>query len=223
MNAARPVHTGFMDHGMRELWSKLGPMPEDLRLYGGTALALYLNHRSSTDFDFATPHGVVDTWLAANIKGVDPKDIESITGGPGMVDMTVQSRREIKMTLIECGALIPHPSATPRTAQNGVKVAHPLDLVMAKLCAIADRGRVRDLTDVAAAESAWPGIVRRAMRELASRTGYTVEKTARSLCAPGPEAEAELEAEDIELLRKTAEAAQTTKRSGAAKEDDHER
>ena len=145
MNAARPVHTGFMDHGMRELWSKLGPMPEDLRLYGGTALALYLNHRSSTDFDFATPHGVVDTWLAANIKGVDPKDIESITGGPGMVDMTVQSRWEIKMTLIECGALIPHPSANPRTAQNGVKVAHPLDLVMAKLCAIADRGRVRDL------------------------------------------------------------------------------
>ena len=223
MNTARPLHTGFMDHGMRELWNRLGPMPEDLRLYGGTALALYLNHRSSTDFDFATPHGVVDTWLAANMEGVDPKDMDSITGGPGMVDVTVRSHREIKMTLIECGALIPHPIANPRTAQNGVRVAHPLDLVMAKLCAIADRGRVRDLIDVAAAESAWPGIVPRAMHELASRTGYTVERIARTLCAPGPEAEAALEAGDLERLRTTAGVAQTAKRSGVAKEDDHER
>ena len=45
----------------------------------------------------------------------------------------------------------------------------------------------------------------------------------RSLCAPGPEAEAGLEAGDIEVLRTIAESAQTAKRSGPAKEDGYER
>ena len=223
MNAARPVHTGFMDHGMRELWSKLGPMPEDLRLYGGTALALYLNHRSSTDFDFATPHGVVDTWLAANIKGVDPKDIESITGGPGMVDMTGTITLGDQDDAHRVRRV--DPSSQRKSAHGAERREGSASTRLGNGEALCNSGSRQSTgsADVAAAESAWPGIVRRAMRELASRTGYTVEKTARSLCAPGPEAEAELEAEDIELLRRTAEAAQTTKRSDAAKEDDHER
>ena len=34
--------------------------PRDLqafRLFGGTALAIYINHRESTDFDFFSDHG----------------------------------------------------------------------------------------------------------------------------------------------------------------------
>ena len=61
------------------------------------------------------------------------------------------------------------------------------------------------------------------MRALASRTGYTVEKIARSLCAPRPEAEAGLEAEDIERLRRSAAAIQTAPHPDPAKEDDYER
>ena len=52
---ALPVHDEFMDVDMRALWRRMGPLPGQLRLYGGTALALYLNHRESVDFDFFTP------------------------------------------------------------------------------------------------------------------------------------------------------------------------
>ena len=36
----------------RALWPALGDLPDSLVLYGGTALALRLGHRSSVDFDF---------------------------------------------------------------------------------------------------------------------------------------------------------------------------
>lgn len=55
----KPDKLGFMDEDMKNLWFKL--QPEDFReyrLYGGTALAMYLNHRKSTDFDFFTQSNV---------------------------------------------------------------------------------------------------------------------------------------------------------------------
>ena len=40
---------------MRRLWVDMKSLLGNLRLYGGTAVALYLGHRASTDFDFVTP------------------------------------------------------------------------------------------------------------------------------------------------------------------------
>ena len=36
----------------RRLWDELGTVPGEFVLYGGTAIALYLGHRESVDFDF---------------------------------------------------------------------------------------------------------------------------------------------------------------------------
>ena len=36
----------------RRLWDELGATPKEFVLYGGTALALWLGHRKSVDFDF---------------------------------------------------------------------------------------------------------------------------------------------------------------------------
>ena len=36
----------------RRLWDELIDVPEQFVLYGGTAVALYLGHRDSVDFDF---------------------------------------------------------------------------------------------------------------------------------------------------------------------------
>jgi len=63
----KPEKTGCMDAAMRRLWNQFDEMPEDLRLYEGTALALYLDHRTSTDFDFATPTGTVERELVQRI------------------------------------------------------------------------------------------------------------------------------------------------------------
>lgn len=36
----------------RALWSRLDEVPPAFALYGGTAIALHLGHRTSVDFDF---------------------------------------------------------------------------------------------------------------------------------------------------------------------------
>ena len=36
----------------KRLWPELSEVPDEFVLYGGTALALHLGHRTSIDFDF---------------------------------------------------------------------------------------------------------------------------------------------------------------------------
>ena len=131
---ASPTHDEFMDPDMRSL----GRLPGDLRLYGGTALALYLNHRHSTDFDFATPLPVIDPKFVGSLPWMAGADLQ---GGPGMVDATIKGEwRSVKVTFMECGHLIPSPTRDPMAAPNGVAVAHPADLVAAKIEACLNRG-----------------------------------------------------------------------------------
>ena len=45
--------TGILPEAQQEIWRLLAPAPGlSFVLYGGTAVALYLGHRSSVDFDF---------------------------------------------------------------------------------------------------------------------------------------------------------------------------
>ena len=53
-----------MDEAMLGLWQQMEELPVDLRLHGGTAIALYLGHRPSTDFDVATPPPEVSPSIA---------------------------------------------------------------------------------------------------------------------------------------------------------------
>ncbi len=44
-------HTEILPAPQKRLWERLGDTPEGFVLYGGTALALRLEHRESVDFD----------------------------------------------------------------------------------------------------------------------------------------------------------------------------
>lgn len=149
-----PVRDGFMDPDMLRLWRRMSPLPGDLRLYRGTAIALFLGHRLSTDFDFATPEPVVDIAFATGIPWLRGA---ALRGGPGMVDADLPGgERTIRITFMECGRLVPMPIREPIKAPNGVAVAHPADLVAAKIEACLTRGALRDYEDVAEALAAWP-------------------------------------------------------------------
>ncbi len=45
-------HLSILPVEQRDFWPRLGPTPKHFVLYGGTALALRLEHRESVDFDF---------------------------------------------------------------------------------------------------------------------------------------------------------------------------
>ena len=94
VNNTNPVQEGFMDSDMLGLWACMGPLPGGLRLYGGTALALYLNHRNSTGFDFATTQACVDKDFVGSLPWLAGAEMD---GGPGMIDATIKGeQREIK-------------------------------------------------------------------------------------------------------------------------------
>ena len=188
----QPEHTAFMDEAMRALWSGLRRMPQDLRLYGGTALALYLNHRTSTDFDFATPGGLVDLQLVRTIDAFAGP--ATVTGGDGMVDLVLHAGRDIKVTLMECGTFVPKPVLPPRRASNGVAVADPVDLVCAKLVAAAQRDVARDFVDLAAAERRWPGILEQGLDVARQATHHQRAALIANLRDPPPNAARELDA-----------------------------
>ena len=82
----------------RTLWPALADIPDAFVLYGGTALALRLGHRSSVDFDFFSSDAV---------------DFDQLFRLPFMTRADVLQRAPDTLTV----------SATPRGATNPVKVS----------------------------------------------------------------------------------------------------
>ena len=197
-----PVHTDFMDTGLKQLWNQLGPMPEDLRLIGGTALALYLNHRPSTGLDFATPAGVIDHHMATAIPGFERP--VSINGGAGLIGLNIRSGREIEVTLMLCSPFVPPPVHPPRAAPNGVQVAAPADLVCSKLVATVQRDAPRDFMDLAAAEQRWPGIIAHGVELATASTYHSRSALLARLAAPPMKTAARLDGRVLAALSTVA-------------------
>lgn len=206
---ARPNRDEFMDTDMLRLWRRMGPLPGSLRLYGGTAMALYRNHRESTDFDFATPAAEVDQQLVAALPWMAQA---KIVGGAGMVDATIKGEnRKITVTFMECGTMVPMPTLTPLVAPNGVAVAHPVDLVASKVEACFNRGSIKDYRDVAEAAMAWPEWSAAAARGMESRPPAAV---GRVLATPPASVARELQRNERRALRELARSLGNDKKLG---------
>ena len=70
------------------LWPELDATPETFTLYGGTALALRLGHRSSVDFDFFSNQPFDPDDLAASIPYL--KGAERVQVGPNTLTCRVE-------------------------------------------------------------------------------------------------------------------------------------
>ena len=115
------------------------PLLSDLRLVGGTALALQLGHRNSVDLDF---FGVIDRTaeqiadeLKANGFNVLPE---------------YQSRmiRMLKVEGVKIDIVGGHPDwLSPPVEAEGVRMAGLQDIAAMKLHAITGRGRKKDFID----------------------------------------------------------------------------
>lgn len=200
----KPIHTDFMDGDMRRIWDGLGPMPGDLRLYDGTALALYRNHRTSTDFDFVTPiPGVVHLDFVHSIPYFE---VRNAIGGTGMVDAEIAGEhRAVAVTFLETGRLFARPTTDPVTAPNGVAVAHPIDLVASKMWALIGRDEVRDYVDLAESIRAWPCESRTAAGIVPEQEPSRSINVARLISGIPRHVSIELDDNDHKTLRQFAE------------------
>ena len=195
----QPVCDAFMDDDMRILWRTMTPPPGGYRLYGGTALALYLEHRMSVDFDFVTSARRVDRAALAALPWL--AGAEAIGRGVVAEFLWPGPARRIRVTFIASSTLVPPPLEPPRHAPNDVPVAAPLDLVRAKLEAICNRGSANDFADMAAACRRWPALADSAFDAVPNRDRYELDV---ALGNPPADEEQGIPAADMAAIRQHA-------------------
>ena len=130
----------------RELWPALVEIPDNFVLYGGTALALRLGHRSSVDFDFFSSQ-TLDTEALYKIPFI--ADAEVLQREPTALTLSVNPPDPVKVSFfgdIGFGRV----SSPDQTADGVLAVASLLDLFGTKLKVLLQRVAARDYLDLAA-------------------------------------------------------------------------
>lgn len=123
---------------LKELQSS--PLFSELRLVGGTALALQLGHRFSIDLDF---FGILDTET--------PELIDEITS-LGFKVMIKRDTKAVKMFDVDNVKVdivnYPYAWIEPAIETEGVRMAGMKDIAAMKLAAITNRGTRKDFVDI---------------------------------------------------------------------------
>ncbi|MEX2314728.1 MAG: nucleotidyl transferase AbiEii/AbiGii toxin family protein, partial [Thermomicrobiales bacterium] len=127
----------------RAVWPRLGVLPLDAVLYGGTALVLRLGHRASVDFDLFLPRSFEPGDMAREISALGSLDI--VQSAPNTLSARVDG---VWLSLfgVDLAAVAP-PDVT---SDIGLPVASLRDLGATKVQTIVDRAEARDYEDIAA-------------------------------------------------------------------------
>ncbi len=140
-----------LPHAQRRLWTDLRDTPRDFVLYGGTALALRLGHRTSEDFDFFSNRPFSPDLLLKTIGFMKDAEIRQIE--ENTLTAIVERSGPVKVSFF--GGLklnrVHDPDVMP---DNGIKVASLLDIAATKLATIQRRAQARDYEDILALTSA---------------------------------------------------------------------
>jgi hypothetical protein len=133
----------------REIWPRLAALSRDsFVLYGGTAVALCLGHRTSVDFDFFSAQPLDKSKLDDLIPGRADAAILQDERDTLAVSVMMPSG-PVKLSFF--GGIGFGRINDPLQTWDGVLlVASPDDLLATKLKAILDRAEARDYRDIAA-------------------------------------------------------------------------
>ena len=136
----------ILPQAQRELWPALVGIPDNFVLYGGTALALRLGHRSSVYFDFFSSQ-TLDTEALYKIPFI--ADAEVLQREPTALTLSVNPPDPVKVSFFgDIGfGRVGNPD---RTADGVLAVASLLDLFGTKLKVLLQRVAARDYLDLAA-------------------------------------------------------------------------
>jgi hypothetical protein len=135
----------------RRLWNELKNTPQEFVLYGGTALALRLGHRTSEDFDFLSNRPFLPDVLRKTIGYLQDAEMRQFEENT----LTAIVNRDGPVKVSFFGGLklnrVQDPDVMP---DNGIKVASLLDIAATKLATIQQRAQARDYEDVLALSGA---------------------------------------------------------------------
>lgn len=129
----------------RAFWEEEKRIPANFVLYGGTAVALRLGHRSSIDFDFFSSSPVSVPELEATLPFA--RDAQILRSESNTVTLRID--RGGPVTLSFFGNLSFGQLAAPDES-GGIKIASLADLMATKLKAVFQRSEAKDYFDIAA-------------------------------------------------------------------------
>ena len=121
------------------LWPELDATPEHFTLYGGTALALRLGHRSSVDFDFFSNQSFDPDELAGAIPYL--KGAERIQVAPHTLKCRVERNGPVLVSFF--GGL-----GLGQAERRTLYVASLLDIAGTKVAVVQKRAETRDYLDI---------------------------------------------------------------------------
>ena len=129
----------------RKLWPELGTTPEAFTLYGGTALALRLGHRTSVDFDFFSNAPFDPERLASTVPYL--KDAERIQVAPDTLTCRVERGGAVLVSFFG-GLNLGHVAARDQVQGMALSVASLLDIAGTKMAVVQKRAEAKDYLDV---------------------------------------------------------------------------
>ena len=129
----------------RRLWNELAAVPPEFVLYGGTAIALYLGHRESVDFDFFGDKPLDPVTLVPAVPFLAGAIVTQRE--PNTLSCTVDRGGVVKLSFFgvpNLPRLLP-----PHVASDiGLKVASLLDLAGTKASVVQMRAEAKDYLDI---------------------------------------------------------------------------
>jgi len=143
----------ILPEAQQEIWPLLAPAPRlSFVLYGGTAVALYLGHRQSVDFDFFRSEPLDKRQLATSFEFM--RDAQTIQEDENTLVAIVQMPSGPVKVSFFGGLAIGRINEPLQTTDSTLLVASIEDLLATKLKAIIDRAEAKDYRDISAILSA---------------------------------------------------------------------
>ena len=137
------------------LWEELVYLPPEFTLYGGTAIALHLGHRSSVDFDFFNAKAIDTESLCAEISFL--LDARIIQQERNTLTCLVDRGGPVKVSFF--GLPYFRSIAAPQVAAgNHLKIASLIDLAGTKAAVVQQRPEAKDYIDLDAIMRAGIGL-----------------------------------------------------------------
>lgn len=129
----------------RRLWVVLSGVPDEFTLYGGTALALQLGHRTSVDFNFFVSKVIDVVALEGEVPFL--ADARVIQREKNTLTAIVDRGAPVKVSFFAVPGL-PRLAAPLVAEDNDLKIASLLDVAGTKASVIQLRAEARDYIDV---------------------------------------------------------------------------
>jgi len=138
----------ILPSAQRQLWPELAKVSDDaFVLYGGTAIALYLGHRESVDFDFFTDRTFQPDDLLAKFHFL--RQAEFLQTQRDTVTALVSSGGEHPVKISFFGGLGFGRLEDPKRTPDGVlEIASLQDLLAHKLKVVLQRVEIKDYLDI---------------------------------------------------------------------------